>query len=835
MRNTLFPFQETALEELHEKIAKAHTMWSERDPQVISFSAPTGSGKTIIMTALFEEILYGSAEHEAQPDAIFVWLSDMPELNEQTRLKIESKSDKIRVRDLITIDSNFEAEYFEGGSIYFLNTQKLGSDKLLTQKSDARQYTIWETLTNTAKRRPKRLYVVIDEAHRGTYTSARAESAAQSIMQKFIMGSPDDGLCVMPLVIGVTATPQRFQKLVADTPSTVQKIIVPPEAVRDSGLLKDRIIIHYPDIAINADMTMFLGAVKDWRQKCAHWAAYCAREGDREVRPILVIQVEDGTDSVATRTDISACLSVLEDAIGRRLQAGEVVHTFNDRGTLTINDVEIQNIEASRIEENDTASIVFFKMNLSTGWDCPRAETMMSFRSAQDYTYIAQLLGRMIRTPLARRIASDAELNSVRLFLPNYDEDTVKSVVKALHESEAAMPAETGTSKELVSLVRNPAYSEAFDAMSDLVTYRIDAARKQAPLKRLIQLSRALTQDGIDLDAQKSIKQSVLKKIEDELTIIKAAGDFDSKVAAITGFALGTLTFDYSENAYTIDDASQTMDVSEFDINSYFNRAGKLLSEGLHIEYWITNSKRDPIDVKIEVVVLAGDVQAMLNLNAFADEKFFELYENNKRAITRLSEARKGVYEKLVNASDRPIAMPWVLPETIDFTVSNDSIAFEKHLFCMSDGTFKASLNPWESGIIKEELQKGAVAWLRNLDRKKWSFEIPYQSGGVATSMFPDLLIVRKDKHGYVFDVLEPHDPSRKDNCDKACGLAQLAEGHWDKFGRIQLIRQQRGDDGRDHFYRLDMSKVSIRNKVRGITSNGELDRIFSEDAVIEE
>jgi type III restriction enzyme len=43
MRVTLFPFQETALAELHEKINKAHLMWSEKDPQVISFSAPTGS------------------------------------------------------------------------------------------------------------------------------------------------------------------------------------------------------------------------------------------------------------------------------------------------------------------------------------------------------------------------------------------------------------------------------------------------------------------------------------------------------------------------------------------------------------------------------------------------------------------------------------------------------------------------------------------------------------------------------------------------------------------------------------------------------------------------
>lgn len=36
MRDILFPFQETALAELHDKINKAHLMWGERDPQIIS-------------------------------------------------------------------------------------------------------------------------------------------------------------------------------------------------------------------------------------------------------------------------------------------------------------------------------------------------------------------------------------------------------------------------------------------------------------------------------------------------------------------------------------------------------------------------------------------------------------------------------------------------------------------------------------------------------------------------------------------------------------------------------------------------------------------------------
>ena len=138
------------------------------------------------MTALFEDILYGNAERTADPDAIFVWLSDSPMLNEQTKFKIEKDSNKIWTRDLVTIDANFDAELLDGGHIYFLNTQKLGSDKLLTTLSDNRQYSIWTTLSNTARKFPQNFYVVIDEAHRGAAVSQREINKAHSIMQKFI-------------------------------------------------------------------------------------------------------------------------------------------------------------------------------------------------------------------------------------------------------------------------------------------------------------------------------------------------------------------------------------------------------------------------------------------------------------------------------------------------------------------------------------------------------------------------------------------------------------------------------------------------------------------------
>lgn len=149
------------------------------------------------------------------------------------------------------------------------------------------------------------------------------------------------------------------------------------------------------------------------------------------------------------------------------------------------------------------------------------------------------------------------------------------------------------------------------------------------------------------------------------------------------------------------------------------------------------------------------------------------------------------------------------------------------------EASCKASLNPWEAGVVKEELEGEAVCWLRNLDRKSCSLGIPYEVNGMVSTMYPDLIIVRSGTYGYIFDIMEPHDESRKDNYPKAVGLAKFADQHWDKFGRIQLIRRKPGPDGRDHFYRLDMSNQQIRSRVRAIHSNPELDHIFDECATL--
>ena len=320
MRIELFPFQKRALADIRMKTAEAMGSYHRTHaPQVVSFTAPTGAGKTIIMSALIEAVLFGDEQYMEQPNAIIVWLSDSPQLNEQSKQKIDSKADKIKLSKCVTIsEESFDKEVFEDGHVYFLNTQKLSVTSKLTKNGDGRTYTIWQTLANTVWEKSDRLYFIIDEAHRGM--QGREASRATTIMQKFIKGSEDDGIPPMPVVIGMSATTQRFNALVEGTSSTIHKSIVTTDEVRASGLLKDRIVITYPEEgAVNNDMAILQAAADDWKEKWEHWTQYCFEQHYAYVNPILIIQVLNGTGDALTDTNLDDCIA--KDRGTDRIQA----------------------------------------------------------------------------------------------------------------------------------------------------------------------------------------------------------------------------------------------------------------------------------------------------------------------------------------------------------------------------------------------------------------------------------------------------------------------------------------------------------------------------------
>ncbi len=964
MNVELFPFQTIAVQELRAKTAEAlGSYYRTHTPQVVSLQAPTGAGKTIIMVSLVEDILYGTEQYTEQPNAIFVWLSDSPQLNEQSKNKF-LKSDKISVSHCMTVrEDNFDQECFDDGNIYFINTQKITKTANLCKHSDSRQYTIWETIENTARQKSDRLYFIIDEAHRGMQGTEAGK--ATTIMQRFLKGAPDFGLTsAVPLVIGVSATASRFNNLIGDINSTLQKVIVKPSDVRASGLLKDRIVITYPNDAQKSnEMAVLDAATDEWISKVKHWAQYCKEQHYKYINPVFVIQVKAGTGDNVSDSNLEDIIAKIEDKIKIRFREHDVVHTFGSVSTLTLNGLTVHHIEPNDIVDDMRVKVVLFKENLSTGWDCPRAETMMSFRKAEDVTYIAQLLGRMVRTPMQSHIKVDDSLNDVRLFLPHFNRDTVESVVKELQDSECGdiptvidsesieqpvyktwtvhtahsnsyrhserseessnQPSlfddnsayfssewqQTGTAvsdsnatpensfspaqvehviektidiskldvslplniadngcrhAELVSASQNEPPKQVRDDStaqknqpelfvstidreavtkfindSALLTYVVRTVKISSYLKSLTSLCSLLTHQNIARSALGTITKDVVEMIHQYAEKLRDSGAYEQKAKEILTYKLSIKIFDVFGKDLSEGQIKDSFYLSNTELDRQLRAVdAKLAGFGFPQAYGQQYyDPENPDAFKIDCILFAIDEDCIAHLNTYAEKKFHEYNDANRRYIVEKSESVKKQYSDIVSDGDIVSRHNFSLPEEIIVPEDPNGKEYANHLFAdEKTGKAKIRLNTWEDGVIEEEIQNPEfVCWIRNPSRASWALTIPYEIHNEIKAFYPDFLIIRRDvksQAGYVIDILEPHNPDFKDNLPKAKGFARYAEAE-PKIGRIQLIRKAKAS-GKERFKRLDFSKGEIRQKVLSMQTSDELDHLFDTDGFFE-
>ena len=749
MKFELFSFQMKAVRRLRKFLMVAQANYKLMEvPQAISFTAPTGAGKTIMLAALVEQVYRGDGNYPAQPDAIFVWLSDSPELNQQSCDKFFFNADGINHSQLFIIeDDSFDQQTLDDGKIYFLNTQKLGKGSNLTKHSDSRQYTIWETLRNTIRAKTDKIYFIIDEAHRGMKDNAAAR--ATTIMQKFIKGSADDNFEPVPVVIGMSATPARFNILVKSTLAATIPVVVTNAEVKASGLLKERIIVIYPDeqtnTAVAKDMAILEAASDEWKNKCEHWWQYLGEQNAKIFNPIFVVQVANGSGSKTSDTDLDECLKKIYQRTGIAFEVGEVVHTFGETADLTINGLQVQYRNPSSISGDEKIRVVFFKENLSTGWDCPQAETMMSFRRAVDATYIAQLLGRMIRTPMRRHIEVDDTLNEVRLYLPYFDKGTVQEIVRELQQSEGeAIPTEiigeslnerkidTLTVKDVAkiparSLGNFPAAESTPETFHDdiftlalegntiksttetdvkkispvqdvfdrekivkainamgLSTYEVRNERINDYLKSLFQITHFLTRSLLSQSAFDDVLDYVAAFIGDYIGELKRAGKYDALYRQAKEFKLSAQVFDaFGENVTQI--LSQDLFVTtDTDIERQFRQAEAVLkNEGASNRYLqkILNAGNDIEDGKIDVILFVANPDCLINLERFAKTKFHDLCDRFRLKTLTLSIALQNEYKTIVRNGDAVSKYNFSLPATISMPHDANGKEYSDHLF----------------------------------------------------------------------------------------------------------------------------------------------------------
>ena len=140
----------------------------------------------------------------------------------------------------------------------------------------------------------------------------------------------------MPVVVGISATPERFNSLIVGTNRATRPVNVDVADVRASGLIKETIVLHHPKKDQPTDMTMLREAARALKRFTTQWATYCAAQEEFTVVPLLVVQVEDsGGKGNISETDIAQGMRMVRDAYGT-LSNDAFAHAFQEGTSLTV-------------------------------------------------------------------------------------------------------------------------------------------------------------------------------------------------------------------------------------------------------------------------------------------------------------------------------------------------------------------------------------------------------------------------------------------------------------------------------------------------------------------
>ncbi len=821
MKYELFDYQRAAAMDCLQRLD-----WGRADTdrgQLTSFalSAITGSGKTVIATAVIEAMLHGSAdlEVEADPRATFLWVTDDPALNNQTRNKMLQASDLLQNARLRVLDNDFLDAELAPGRVYFLNIQKLSKNAGLAQGGrNLRQHSMWDVLTNTINGDRADLYLVLDEAHRGM----KPARDRKSIVQRIISGEPGSNPPV-PVVWGISATIERFTSAMKDISGRTEYpyVQVDIDKVRASGLVKDEIGLDEPDESGTFGTTLLREAVTSLRDFEQRWSAYSTAENEPEVLPIMVVQVADKS----TPDKLAELLTVIESEWGS-LPAEAVVHVFGEHEAIDLPGRTLRWVPPESIQADTDIRIVFAKEAISTGWDCPRAEVLYSERPANDATHIAQVVGRMVRQPLAHRIATDDALNTVTCFLPNFNR-TALGVIKAeLEGRSGTADATTGA-----DVVRRPKVfgrsssvpEEAFELIGTLPSIPAPDTLV-SPLRRARTLAKLLTDSAPGSALLPGAGAQLTKLLNARLDGLAAehADEVAANVADLktTDIHRSRLGADGKELPATTRQIATHM----ADLDRDTRRVINSIKEGAGKDYYKHRATKagtgaDRLELRVEIAALLRIPAVVASLDAKATEWVRDQLDQFKVEIANTTGARRDGFRRVQEQALTPEAVTVDLRDNLSVATvdadGNPLPLFGGHIYADEDGNFPvSSASSWETEVIATEIERPSfVAWYRNPSRATpAALRIAYQTDAEAwTSVQPDFIVVsRRDDGSLGASIVDPHGDYFADARNKLTALAHYAETHGDRFVRIESISKTASG-----LRSLDLKDPAVRELVR--------------------
>jgi len=848
VKYTLKPYQEDASAKTLTNLQIARERHAQGIDSHFSLSAVTGAGKTVIAADVLEKLFFGSDDTAPDPTATVIWFSDDPDLNQQSIDRISSASSELFTR-LETLDHTYGNDVFDTQTVYFLNAQKLqkngkmvrgrrsaaptGDPELDMPLPDDTASTVLDTIRNTINHPRRTLYFVVDEAHRG----AKQTKDRTTILQRLIAGHDD--VPAMPIVWGISATVERFDTLMRELSATVgrlplENVEVPADQVQESGLLKDDIILDIPGEEGNAfDMVFLRHATERLRQSTRDWEAYARDQGDnRPVAPLMVVQMRDKV----TPQDIDLAVRAIREKW--RLPDDSFANVFGEHTTITAGGVKIPYIKPERVQDADWVRVLFAKEAITTGWDCPRAEVLMSFRGGTDRDRITQLLGRMVRSPLARRIAGNELLNSVLCILPKFDAPTAVSVARALDSGVHGDTTGTGGGAGRRILIDpvdltpvNHGAGELWDVFTALPT-EVVPTRTQRPVVQLMSLAFELSCDKIHEGALADAENYLYRALDGR--DVQHSEEIDAEVRLIEKVEGSTITVNRGSAGTKTVGFSAIAD--EQVVNHAFTSAVRAFTRDQAVGY-VSHRIGDPslippdelrervMDERMRVAAMATVDDIVTAYDQEAGKLYNEWRIKYRAAILERKDDRKARYREILEMSTDPVPGEMIIPvswKSPTTSQEGDQVSplplMDGHLLVDEEGKYPADLNRAEQTILATEMGRpSARGWYRNPSRSSESaVTIAYKRDHVWRSLRPDFIFFHEVQGKVRASIVDPHGHHLSDTLAKLQGVARFVELYGDSFHRVEMVTKKGND-----YLLLDLKNPSVRAAV-SVASNAD-------------
>lgn len=375
---TLKIYQEKAIKELTEKteILLGHDMRA-----IISFKAPTGSGKTLMVAEALKTLV---SDVTLNSLLSFVWIS-VRRLHEQSKDKLEKY-----LHDSNSLKCSYFADLQDlkigQNEILFINWESISRKNVNILVRENEQDNNLNSIIRNTKDEGRKIILIIDESHH-TANSERSRELIDII-------APE-------VTIEVSATPiQKFYD---------EQVSVYLTDVKAEQMIKSEISVNPEFMGMKINTKSSDELIIDQALKKRELLASKYKLEGSNINPLLLIQLPDRRSELDEKKD--EIVKLLDSRFNINEGNGKLAIWLSEEKSESLVNID---------KPNNEVEVLIFKQAISLGWDCPRASILIIFREMKSFTFTIQTVGRIMRMPEFRYYTS-GELNVGYIYtnLPN--------------------------------------------------------------------------------------------------------------------------------------------------------------------------------------------------------------------------------------------------------------------------------------------------------------------------------------------------------------------------------------------------------------------------------